>query len=46
MEGKPAPELIILDLQMPIMDGLEFLDALPRRDHFDRLINRVIMVTG
>jgi CheY-like chemotaxis protein len=27
-EGSPLPELIVLDLDMPLMDGWEFLDAL------------------
>jgi CheY-like chemotaxis protein len=45
-EGKPAPELIVLDMQMPIMDGLEFLDELPKIDSLGHLLERVVVLTA
>jgi CheY-like chemotaxis protein len=36
LDGLARPGLIVLDLQMPVMDGLQFLEELRRRpDHSD-----------
>lgn len=32
-EGKPLPELILLDVFMPIMDGFGFLEAYNKKDY-------------
>jgi len=38
----PRPDLIVLDLQMPIMDGHMFLREAKQRDHF-RLIPTLVL---
>jgi len=38
----PRPDLIVLDLQMPIMDGHAFLQEAKQRDHF-RLIPTLVL---
>jgi len=38
----PRPDLIVLDLQMPIMDGHTFLQEAKQRDHF-RLIPSLVL---
>jgi two-component system chemotaxis response regulator CheY len=36
LDGMARPALVVLDLQMPVMDGLHFLDELRKRhDHGD-----------
>lgn len=36
LDGLARPALVVLDLQMPVMDGIHFLDALRQRpDHGD-----------
>ena len=32
-EGKPLPELILLDVYMPILDGFGFLEAYTKKDY-------------
>ena len=47
-EGQPTPELIILDMQMPIMDGLEFLDELQlsKGQPVSELLDRVVVLSA
>jgi len=45
-EGRPAPDMILLDLEMPVMDGLEFIEHLPKKDSFSQLLNRIVMLSS
>lgn len=40
---KIYPDLIFLDLNMPIMDGWEFLDALSKTNLYDSNLNIIIL---
>jgi CheY-like chemotaxis protein len=44
-ETNPPPDLIILDLNMPVMDGREFLDTIKKDPKFKR-IPVVVMTTS
>lgn len=43
-EGKKVPELILLDIQMPEMDGYEWIDEID--DAFDDFKSTVVLVSG
>ena len=44
LEAAPSPCVVVLDLMMPVMNGIEFLHALERRP--DREQIRVMLVSG
>ena len=44
LDEGPEPCLVLLDLMMPVMNGLEFLDAARERSLDSRL--RVVLVSG
>lgn len=41
---EPMPDLILLDMMMPVMDGLTFLQELPKQGH-SQLLNIPVIVT-
>ncbi|WP_282787277.1 response regulator [Flavobacterium croceum] len=41
--SKIYPDLIFLDLNMPVMDGWEFLDALSKTNLYDSNLNIIIL---
>ena len=41
-----VPDLIILDLQMPVMDGIGFLEAISLVDHLASLKDRIVVLTS
>lgn len=45
-EGKPLPELILLDVYMPIMDGFGFLEAYSQKDYSNKSSIKIIALTS
>lgn len=47
MEKKyPLPDIIILDLRMPVMDGFEFIDQLRKLDYPNRYRTELVVFTS
>jgi CheY-like chemotaxis protein len=44
LDEEPEPCLVLLDLMMPVMNGLEFLDAVGERGFASR--TRIVLVSG
>jgi CheY-like chemotaxis protein len=44
LDEEPEPCLVLLDLMMPVMNGLEFLDAMGERGFASK--TRVVLVSG
>lgn len=44
--GKSLPDLILLDLNMPIMDGFGFLDAFNKMEHPEKSRSKIIVLTS
>ncbi len=45
-EGKPLPELILLDVYMPIMDGFGFLEVFNKKDYPNKDQTTIIALTS
>lgn len=45
-EGKPLPDLILLDVFMPIMDGFGFLEAYGKKDYPGKNNTTIIALTS
>lgn len=44
--GKSLPDLILLDLNMPVMDGFGFLEAFNKLDHPEKDKSKIIVLTS
>lgn len=44
--GQSLPDLILLDLNMPIMDGFGFLDAFNKLEHPEKDKSKIIVLTS
>jgi CheY-like chemotaxis protein len=44
--GKSLPDLILLDLNMPVMDGFGFLEAFNKLDHPAKDKSKIIVLTS